>query len=268
MDDREELAGYVEVWWQAINDFLDLLESRRLTPATVASTLRGAWDAHARLTDVTGVRRDRARVVTASASVIGAAWAAFALAAAGVAKSTEDPPFAAASRGHDLISLTRGSMSAVFALLSEQNADFARMGVMHRNTYLPANHMLEATMKIRADRSDAPLFFAGQLTGVEGYTESTAMGHIAGTNAARLARGEDLLTMPQGTMMGALAHYITTKEGTLQPINSNWGLVPTVPKKENGKRLTKPERRQRQSQTALTALDEFLAVGRGTVVAG
>ena len=141
-----------------------------------------------------------------------------------------------------------------------QNADFARMGVMHRNTYLPANRMLEATMKIRTGLSDAPLFFAGQLTGVEGYTESTAMGHIAGTNAAKLARGEEPITMPQGTMMGALAHYITTKEGTLQPINSNWGLVPSVPKKENGKRLTKPERRQRQARTALETLDGFVGV--------
>ena len=142
-----------------------------------------------------------------------------------------------------------------------QNADFARMGVMHRNTYLPANRMLEATMKIRGDLSDAPLFFAGQLTGVEGYTESTAMGHIAGTNAARLAKGEVPLTMPQGTMMGALANYITTKEGTLQPINSNWGLVPAVPKKENGRRLTKPERRQRQARMALAVLEEFVRKG-------
>ena len=149
-----------------------------------------------------------------------------------------------------------------------ENAEFARMGVMHRNTYLPANHMLEATMRIHADRSDAPLFFAGQLTGVEGYTESTAMGHIAGTNAARLARGDALMTLPQGTMMGALAHYITTKEGTLQPINSNWGLVPAVPKKENGKRLTKPERRQRQARTALAALDGFLESSRRASVAG
>lgn len=142
-----------------------------------------------------------------------------------------------------------------------EGADFARMGVMHRNTYLPANRMLEATMRIRADLSGAPLFFAGQLTGVEGYTESTAMGHIAGTNAARLARGEEPITMPTGTMMGALAHYITTKEGTLQPINSNWGLVPAVPKKENGKRLTKPERRQRQARLALEELEEFMGIG-------
>ena len=147
-----------------------------------------------------------------------------------------------------------------------QNADFARMGVMHRNTYLPSNHMLDATMRIRAALGEAPLFFAGQLTGVEGYVESTAMGHIAGTNAARLARGEEPVTMPRGTMMGALAHYITTKEGTLQPINSNWGLVPTVPKKENGRRLSKPERRQRQARMALSTLDEFMREGIKTAV--
>jgi methylenetetrahydrofolate--tRNA-(uracil-5-)-methyltransferase len=147
-----------------------------------------------------------------------------------------------------------------------QNADFARMGVMHRNTYLPSNHMLDATMQIREALGEAPLFFAGQLTGVEGYIESTAMGHIAGTNAARLARGEEPLTMPRGTMIGALAHYITTKEGTLQPINSNWGLVPTVPKKENGRRLSKPERRQRQARMALSTLDEFMREGIKTAV--
>jgi len=139
-----------------------------------------------------------------------------------------------------------------------ENADFARMGVMHRNTYLPSNRMLDATMRIR---SGEPLFFAGQLTGVEGYVESTAMGYIAGTNAARFARGEELVEMPRGTMMGALAHYITTKEGTLQPINSNWGLVPTAPKKEHGRKLSKPERRQRQAQIALANLEEFMGLG-------
>ena len=158
-----------------------------------------------------------------------------------------------------------GEQRRVFSTIpGMENADFARMGVMHRNTYLPANRMLEATMRIRGEHSEAPLFFAGQLTGVEGYTESTAMGHIAGTNAARLARGQEPITMPQGTMMGALAHYITTKEDTLQPINSNWGLVPVVSKKENGKRLTKPERRQRQARMALEALEEFMGVGMGT----
>jgi methylenetetrahydrofolate--tRNA-(uracil-5-)-methyltransferase len=139
-----------------------------------------------------------------------------------------------------------------------EGADFARMGVMHRNTYLPSNLMLEATMRVRGDLGGEPLFFAGQLTGVEGYVESTAMGYIAGTNAARLARGGMPVTMPRGTMMGALAHYITTKEGTLQPINSNWGLVPAAPKREDGRRLTKPERRQRQARMALATLEEFV----------
>jgi methylenetetrahydrofolate--tRNA-(uracil-5-)-methyltransferase len=146
------------------------------------------------------------------------------------------------------------------------DADFARMGVMHRNTYLPSNQMLEPTMRIRGGLSEKPLFFAGQLTGVEGYVESTAMGHIAGTNAARLARGQAPITVPRGTMMGALAHYITSKEGTLQPINSNWGLVPAVPKKENGRRLGKPERRERQARTALSVLDGFMREGAKTAV--
>jgi methylenetetrahydrofolate--tRNA-(uracil-5-)-methyltransferase len=150
-----------------------------------------------------------------------------------------------------------GEQKRVFRIIPGlEKADFARMGVMHRNTYLPSNRMLEATMRIRT--GDKPLFFAGQLTGVEGYVESTAMGHIAGANAARIARGEDPIEMPRDTMMGALAHYITTKEGTLQPINSNWGLVPPVPKKENGKRLSKPERRQRQARIALAVLEEFV----------
>ncbi|MEW6636524.1 MAG: methylenetetrahydrofolate--tRNA-(uracil(54)-C(5))-methyltransferase (FADH(2)-oxidizing) TrmFO [Actinomycetota bacterium] len=142
-----------------------------------------------------------------------------------------------------------------------ERADFARYGVMHRNTYLPSNRMLEATMSIRPSISEKPLFFAGQLTGVEGYVESTAMGYIAGTNAARAARGEEPIAMPRATMIGALAHYITTKDGTLQPINSNWGLVPTAPKKENGRRIPKPERRRRQARMALTALEEFLGAG-------
>jgi methylenetetrahydrofolate--tRNA-(uracil-5-)-methyltransferase len=144
-----------------------------------------------------------------------------------------------------------------------ENADFARMGVMHRNTYLPSNRMLEPTMRVREDLAEKPLFFAGQLTGVEGYVESAAMGHVAGTNAARVARGEEPLVVPRGTMMGALAHYITTKEGTLQPINSNWGLVPAHPKKENGRRLTKGERRQRQAQAALSVLEGFMGAEVG-----
>src|SRR5918911_348495 len=156
-----------------------------------------------------------------------------------------------------------GEQKRVFcAIPGMENAEFARMGVMHRNTYLPSNRMLDATMRVRTGE---PLFFAGQLTGVEGYVESTAMGYIAGTNAARLTRGEEPIEMPQGTMMGELAHYITVKDGTLQPINSNWGLVPAVPKRENGRRLSKPERRARQARMALATLERS---GLGHQVSG
>ncbi len=157
-----------------------------------------------------------------------------------------------------------GEQKRVFRMIpGMENADFARMGVMHRNTYLRSNEMLDATMRVRTGE---PVFFAGQLTGVEGYVESTAMGLIAGTNAARLAHGEEPVELPQATMIGALANYITVKEGTLQPINSNWGLVPTVPKKENGRRLSKPDRRERQAHMALDRLGEYL--GKQVKVAG
>lgn len=149
-----------------------------------------------------------------------------------------------------------GEQKRVFQMIPGlRNAEFARMGVMHRNTYLPANRMLKPTMQLS---SGEPLFFAGQLVGVEGYTEDVAMGWLAGVNAARLVRGEDLLTLPRGTMTGALADYITTKEGTLQPINSNWGLVPSAPKSVDGRRLSKAERRERQAGAALGVLEEFV----------
>jgi methylenetetrahydrofolate--tRNA-(uracil-5-)-methyltransferase len=122
--------------------------------------------------------------------------------------------------------------------------------------------MLDPTMRLRGAEA---LFFAGQLTGVEGYVESAAMGHIAGTNAARIAQGEEPVEMPRGTMIGALAHYITVKDGILQPINSNWGIVPPAPKKENGKRLTKPERRRRQAEAALAELEGFVSGRRAAL---
>jgi methylenetetrahydrofolate--tRNA-(uracil-5-)-methyltransferase len=157
-----------------------------------------------------------------------------------------------------------GEQKRVFRMIpGMESADFARMGVMHRNTYLRSNEMLDATMRVR---SGEPVFFAGQLTGVEGYVESTAMGLIAGANAARIARGEEPVELPQDTMIGALANYITVKEGTLQPINSNWGLVPPAPKKENGRRLSKPDRRERQAVMALEALERYL--GKQIRVAG
>jgi methylenetetrahydrofolate--tRNA-(uracil-5-)-methyltransferase len=115
-----------------------------------------------------------------------------------------------------------------------QNAEFVRLGVMHRNTYLCSPELLEPTMRLReavAGRVGrrAALFFAGQMTGVEGYTESAATGIIAGINAARARRGEAPFVPPPVTMIGALCDYIAHGPAdNFQPMNSNLGLLPPL----------------------------------------
>ena len=87
-----------------------------------------------------------------------------------------------------------------------QNADFVRYGVMHRNTFIDSPRILNADFSCRQDPA---LFFAGQLTGVEGYMESASSGLLAGINAARIALGQDGITLPRECMMGSLAAYIS-----------------------------------------------------------
>ncbi len=104
-----------------------------------------------------------------------------------------------------------------------ENANILRYGVMHRNTFINSPHILNPTLQTRK-RPD--LFFAGQLTGTEGYTESIATGMLAGINMAKYLAQEELLTLPKSTMLGALTHYICETEAKhFQPINSNWGIV-------------------------------------------
>ncbi|MBQ5636237.1 MAG: methylenetetrahydrofolate--tRNA-(uracil(54)-C(5))-methyltransferase (FADH(2)-oxidizing) TrmFO, partial [Selenomonadales bacterium] len=107
-----------------------------------------------------------------------------------------------------------------------ENAEFVRLGVMHRNTYIHSPKVLEQTLQLKGRPR---LFFAGQITGVEGYVESAASGLMAGINAARLARGEEPLIFPEDTAHGALSHYITHAEGkNFQPMNVNFGLLPPL----------------------------------------
>ena len=104
-----------------------------------------------------------------------------------------------------------------------ENANILRYGVMHRNTFINSPQLLEPSLQCRT-RKD--LFFAGQLTGTEGYTESIATGMLAGINMARFLKGEALLVLPNITMLGALTHYICDcEQNHFQPINSNWGIV-------------------------------------------
>ena len=136
-----------------------------------------------------------------------------------------------------------------------ENVSIVRYGVMHRNTFINSPTLLNPTLQTRS-RED--LFFAGQITGTEGYTESIASGLLAGINMAKYLNGEPLLELPKDTMLGALTHYITNPEHeNFQPINSNWGIVPPVelPKKE---RKNKKLKGQLMSDRAISSLKAYL----------
>jgi methylenetetrahydrofolate--tRNA-(uracil-5-)-methyltransferase len=107
-----------------------------------------------------------------------------------------------------------------------EQAEFVRFGQMHRNTFINAPTLLWPTMQFRR-RED--LFFAGQITGTEGYVGSVASGFVAGLNAARFVSGEELVAFPKTTMIGALSHYVcsATPEG-FQPMKANFGLFPPL----------------------------------------
>lgn len=122
-----------------------------------------------------------------------------------------------------------------------ENANIVRYGVMHRNTFINSPQVLNATLNTH---ERANLFFAGQITGVEGYTESIATGMLAGINMARQLEGKELITLPKETMLGALCNYISSSElKHFQPMNSNWAVVTPIelPKKERKNKKLKNE---------------------------
>ena len=131
-----------------------------------------------------------------------------------------------------------------------EKAEFLRFGMMHRNTYINSPQLLQPTMQYRGRSS---LFFAGQITGVEGYMGNAATGLLAGINAARLLRGQLPVIMPPMTMLGALCHYVTHAEAkNFQPMKANFGLF-SLPQN----RLPKLERYRWYSERALTAMRRF-----------
>jgi len=141
----------------------------------------------------------------------------------------------------------------VFAMIPGlENAEFVRYGVMHRNTFINSPLALLPTMQLK----DEPrLFFAGQMTGVEGYVESASSGLVAGINAARLVMGKEPVVFPEATAHGALCHYITTADAKkFQPMNVNFGLMPKPAERIRDKKLKK----QKIAEAALAALDDFL----------
>jgi len=137
-----------------------------------------------------------------------------------------------------------------------ENAEFVRYGQMHRNTFISAPKLLKTTMQFRR-RED--LFFAGQITGVEGYVGNFATGLLAGWNSARLLNGKELITLPNTTILGSLCHYVTHANlADFQPMKANFGLLPPLELK-SGKKTSKRVRAKAYAERAITDLETYLS---------
>lgn len=134
-----------------------------------------------------------------------------------------------------------------------ENAEFERYGQMHRNTFIASPKLIRPTLQ---HNSREDLFFAGQIVGVEGYMGNIATGLLAGLNAARLQKGQSLLTPPPETMIGSLCHYITHADlKDFQPMKANFGILPEL---VTTKKIGKRERGQAYADRAAQALDVYL----------
>ena len=150
--------------------------------------------------------------------------------------------------------LTWPEQRRIFRLIPGlENAQFARYGSIHRNTYVHSPSLLLPSLQLKINEN---IFFAGQITGVEGYTESAAMGLLAGLNAAFIIEEKKLQTPPQKTAIGALLNYIVSAESAdrFQPMNINFGLLDTLP----GKKTKKKERNILHVNQALQALNDWI----------
>ncbi len=133
-----------------------------------------------------------------------------------------------------------------------ENVEIVRYGVMHRNTFINSPYVLKPTYQLKENQQ---VFFAGQMTGVEGYVESAGSGLLAGINAAKLAKGEELVVFPSETALGSMARYITeANPKNFQPMNINFGLFPELQPKVRDKK----ERTEQLANRALTTIRNFM----------
>ena len=147
--------------------------------------------------------------------------------------------------------LTYPEQKRVFRLIPAlRNAVFVRLGSMHRNTFIQSNRVLTPFLNMRKREN---IFFAGQITGVEGYVASSATGILAGINAGRFAKGKELVVPPAETMLGSLVRYVTSKEGELQPMNPVFGLLPPLDKRVRDKK----RRKELLAERALNKMREW-----------
>jgi methylenetetrahydrofolate--tRNA-(uracil-5-)-methyltransferase len=137
-----------------------------------------------------------------------------------------------------------------------EQAEFARYGQMHRNTFIYSPALLRPTLQVKEIRD---LFFAGQITGVEGYMGNIATGLLAGLNAARLLQNRPLLELPVTTMIGALCHYIThAKPADFQPMKANFGILPALDESTGGNQSSRRQRAGVYSRRAMADINNYL----------
>jgi methylenetetrahydrofolate--tRNA-(uracil-5-)-methyltransferase len=153
--------------------------------------------------------------------------------------------------------LRYGEQARVLRLIPGlESAEFLQFGQIHRNTYICSPRVLAPTMQMRQRPN---VFFAGQITGVEGYVESVAMGWLAGVNAARLALSAPLLEAPAKSAIGSLARYVSqTETKNFQPVNITFALLPPLEEPEQRRLRKKREKRQRQVELALKEWEDWL----------
>ena len=154
--------------------------------------------------------------------------------------------------------LTFPEQKRVFGLIPGlENAEFFRYGVMHRNTYLNSPGFLTPVYSVK---NQGRIFFAGQMTGVEGYVESTSSGFVAGVNAAMLALGKEPIIFPKETEIGALAHYVSEGgiSSSFQPMNANFGIIAPFDKKIKGGKKSRNEAYAARSLEIIKEFDIFV----------
>ena len=141
--------------------------------------------------------------------------------------------------------LKYGEQKRVFSLIPGlKNAEFVKYGVMHRNTFINSTKVLNQNLSLK---QNGKIFFAGQITGVEGYVESIASGLLAGINASNIVLEKEEYILPEETMLGALTKYIVTPNDKFQPMNANFGILPELGEKKKKKK----ERYRRLSERSL-----------------
>lgn len=147
-----------------------------------------------------------------------------------------------------------GEQRKVFSMIPGlKNAEFVKYGVMHRNTFINSTKLLNSNLQMKEHKN---IFFAGQITGVEGYVESIASGLIAGINVVNFINGTDEFILPLETMLGALINYIVTPNDKFQPMNSNFGILPKLDVRIKDKQ----ERYKKLSEMSLNKMKEILIV--------